>query len=318
MLAAGLVDIIFGEPKTGLHPIALWGRAMGWADLAVRRLVSSSAGLRISGGLVAVSFIAAAYLSTRWLIFYVSSRSAWGGFVAQGLIFWLTISIGELVIIAGRVNKLLREGRLEDSRSLLKSLVGRDTAGLQPAQVRAGAIESIAENLVDAGVAPIFYAVIGGAPLAFAYRIANTLDSMFGYRSPEYIDFGRVSARIDDVLSWVPARVAVLMISLAAYLAGLGFRKSWQGAAKQGMNHPSPNSGLPMAALASALDIRLGGENRYGGSPRTCGEFGSGLEPIDEATIVRAGSLIRVSMLASLLIGGTLALGIGGIRWLIG
>ena len=150
---------------------------------------------------------------------------------------------------------------LDAARRRLSYIVGRDTQTLDESEISRATIESVAESLVDGIVAPLFWAVIGGAPGALIYRTANTLDSMVGHRTPAYEKFGKLSARIDDLLNWVPARMCALMICL--------FRipGSWRKVGREAAAHASPNAGWPEAAMAYALGVRLGGTNYYDGEP---------------------------------------------------
>ncbi|MGB9804334.1 cobalamin biosynthesis protein CobD/CbiB, partial [Desulfofundulus sp.] len=134
-------------------------------------------------------------------------------------------------------------------------------------EVARASVETVAENIVDGFVSPLFYALIGGAPLAMAYRAVNTLDSMVGYRNDLYRDLGWAPARLDDVANYIPARWAGLLLVAAAWLSGRRAKEAWQAIKKDARSHPSPNSGIPEAAVAGALGIRLGGMNYYGGVP---------------------------------------------------
>jgi adenosylcobinamide-phosphate synthase len=144
-------------------------------------------------------------------------------------------------------------------------IVGRDITNYQATDIARATVETVAENLVDGVIAPLFFAAIGGAPLAMAYKMANTLDSMVGYKNEKYLSFGKAAARIDDALNYIPTRLAVPIISLATHiLSGKGSR-SLETAVKEGANHSSPNAGFPEAAFAGALSVKLNGPNFYNG-----------------------------------------------------
>jgi adenosylcobinamide-phosphate synthase len=150
---------------------------------------------------------------------------------------------------------------LDEARRLLPALVGRDPSGLDEKEVARAAVESVAENTVDAVVAPALWAVACGATGAFAYRAVNTLDAMVGHRSARYEQYGWASARLDDLAGWVPARLTAAMVAaVRPSVAG----EVWRTVRRDAPAHPSPNAGVAEAAFAAALGLRLGGENRYG------------------------------------------------------
>jgi adenosylcobinamide-phosphate synthase len=159
----------------------------------------------------------------------------------------------------------LEKADLPAARVAVGRMVGRDTAELDQEGVLRACLESVAESTCDGVVAPLFYASLGGAPLAMAYKAVSTLDSMVGHKDERYRQFGKASARLDDVLNWVPARLSVLLVSLAAWLLGLKPKKALVTGFHDGASNPSPNSGWPEAAFAGALEVQLGGPSRYQG-----------------------------------------------------
>jgi adenosylcobinamide-phosphate synthase len=188
-----------------------------------------------------------------------------------------TIALRELVASAKRVIASVEAGILTDARKHLSMIVGRDTEGLSDEGVLRATVETLAENLSDGVIAPVFYLVLGGLPLAIAYKAINTLDSMIGYKNEKYIRFGWAAAKLDDVANYIPARITGVLIIVSAYLLGVmssGRSKavsSFSGLdsftimLRDGRKHTSPNSGMPEAAVAGALGIRLGGPSTYGG-----------------------------------------------------
>jgi adenosylcobinamide-phosphate synthase len=183
---------------------------------------------------------------------------------------------------------LVRED-LDAARAALPSLVGRDPSGLDEKEIARAAVESVAENTVDAIVAPACWAVAAGAPGVLAHRAVDTLDSMVGYRSPRYRRFGWASARADDAMAFVPARVTAALVAAARPQVA---RTVWQTVRRDAAAHPSPNAGVAEAAFAAALGLRLGGENRYGDQLELRPPMGDGRPP--EATdIARAVDLSR-------------------------
>ena len=160
----------------------------------------------------------------------------------------------------------MKKGGLDGAKQKLSFIVGRDVDPLDSQGVIRGTVETVAENLVDGVVSPLFYAAIGGAPLAVTYKMINTLDSMIGYRNERYQEFGKCAARLDDAANFIPARLSLLIISLGSLITRGRFRKTLTIAMRDARKHLSPNAGFPEAAFAGALGMKLGGPNYYGGT----------------------------------------------------
>ncbi len=193
----------------------------------------------------------------------------------------------------------LREGRLAEARTFTGYIVGRDTTKLEEPELTRATVETVAENIVDAFTAPICFALLGGAPLAMLYRATNTLDSMVGYKNDKYADFGWASARWDDVLNYIPARLAGLLLVVWACCApGMSGKRAAKAVLRFAKLHPSPNSGIPESAAAGALGIELGGVNVYHGRASERARMGWPLRQRGRDDIVRTvGMLYGVSYL---------------------
>jgi adenosylcobinamide-phosphate synthase len=195
----------------------------------------------------------------------------WAGSVVPVYLAYTTISVKSLKEAALDVLSPLREEDLHGARKMLSMVVGRDTEGLPQPEVVRGTVETVAENTSDGVVAPLFYLAIGGAPLALAYKAINTMDSMAGYKSERYINFGMAAAKLDDVANYIPARLTGLMMAGATAVLSMLHPESysdtgaWRIYRRDNRNHPSPNSGHPEAAMAGALGVQLGGESSYAG-----------------------------------------------------
>jgi adenosylcobinamide-phosphate synthase len=216
---------------------------------------------------------------------------------------YLAVAGRELSAVARAVGDALAASDLARARELLPALVGRDVTSLDTGGVARAVVESVAENTVDAVVAPAWWAALAGAPGAFGYRAVNTLDSMVGHRNDRYDRYGWASARLDDAVAFVPARVTALLVAIVR--PGKA-RTVWQAVRRQAPAHPSPNAGVAEAAFAAALGVRLGGEIRYDGRVEQRPELGSGRPP-EAADIDRAVRLlrdVRVAMAAMLLATG--------------
>ncbi len=296
LLAAVATDMWWGEPQTRWHPVALFGGVIGAVAAWLSSRVERPLGRRFAGACLVAGFTLGVLLISAAAVHAAAAISVVAALVVQTFLIWLSVSVGELVKRGRCIDGLLSQGSDEEARRELGSLVGRDTAGLDSDGIRRATIESLAENLVDAGAAPLFYAVIGGGPLALAYRTINTMDSMFGHKTEEYIDFGWASARLDDLANWLPARLTVLLISLAAIMTGASGARSFRTALVHGRRHASPNSGWSMAATAGALDISLGGPRSYRGIVEDHGLLGDGGRVLGREVMRRAAGLVLVSM----------------------
>jgi adenosylcobinamide-phosphate synthase len=207
---------------------------------------------------------------------------------------WTVTGAASLASEAQGIRHALQAGDLELARAALPSLCGRDPQGLDEQELVRAVIESVAENTSDAVVAPLLWGAAGGLPGLLGYRAVNTLDAMVGYRSARYARFGRASARLDDVMNWVPARVTGLLAGALARVAGGRPAASWQAMRAYGPRHPSPNAGRCEAAFAGALGVTLGGTNTYEGLAEERQSLGDGRAP-EPADIGRAVRLCRAT-----------------------
>lgn len=289
-VAAGLAaDRLLGEPPASVHPVAVFGRAM---EAAERKLYSDrrSAGVVYAG----LGVIGAAAVGSM-----IGRRRRGASSVALAAATYTAVASRALIESASRVARALIDEDLEKARELLPALVGRDPSGLGTHEISRAVVESIAENTVDAVVAPAVWAAAGGAPLVLAYRAVNTLDAMVGHRSDRYIRFGWAAARADDVAGWVPARITALLVACVRPRAAAHVRRAVR---LQAPAHPSPNAGVAEAAFAAALGRTLGGVNVYGSRIEERPSLGDG-PPASVADIGRAAALSRdvTTLLAALL-----------------
>jgi adenosylcobinamide-phosphate synthase len=279
--AAGLLaDRLLGEPPAAVHPVRGFGAVMrgvescGWRDRRLAGAVHAAAGasLGAAAGAAVRSTAAATWLA-------VGGRSLWTA--------------------AAAVARAVEDGDLDGARAVLPSLVGRDPDGLDEKEVARAAVESVAENTVDAIVAPALWAAAAGAPGALAYRAVNTLDAMVGHRSPRYRRYGWASARLDDAANLVPARLTALLVAAVRPRAA---RHVLATVRRDAPGHPSPNAGVAEAAFAAALGVTLGGVNVYAGRVEERPRLGEGPPPgaADVDRAVRLSSDVAWALTAAL------------------
>jgi adenosylcobinamide-phosphate synthase len=187
----------------------------------------------------------------------------------------------------GVINSLLHDD-IEMARRKVHYIVGRDVDAMEEPELVRATVETIAENTTDGIIAPLFYFFIGGLPWAVLYRMANTLDSMVGYKNDKYFYFGKASARIDDALNLVPARLTGVLMIVAAAILHFDYKNAWKMMKRDAKKHPSPNGGFTEAAMAGALDIRLGGQNFYFGQPHFRAYMGDICERLCSRHIISA------------------------------
>ena len=287
--AVGLaLDRLLPEPPGAVHPVVLFGIVMTGLE---RRIHRDARGAGLLHALVGVALGLGAGAIVRSTALATSSAVA--GRALAGA--------------AGEVGQALEVEDVEWARRMLPSLVGRDPGGLGTADIARAVVESVAENTVDAVVAPAFWGAVAGAPGALGYRSVNTLDSMVGHRSPRYANYGWASARLDDTLAWLPARLTAALVALVRPRAA---KAVWVAVRRQAPAHPSPNAGVAEAAFAAALGVRLGGESRYGGRVEERPQLGSGRPP----GVEDIGAAVGLSNDVTAALAGGLAL-IGCAQW---
>jgi len=257
LLIGWVLDLLFGDPARLPHPIVWFGKAIAFFE----HRLNKGSHRKLKGALVAIGLIIFVYVST-WLLLWSISLSHYSlliSHLAEGVLIFFCLA-GTTLIREVREVFLALDRSLDEGRRQVARIVGRDTSELSAQEVRTAALETLAENLSDGVIAPLFWLAILGVPGMMAYKMVNTLDSMIGYKTERYKDFGCWAAHIDDVANYIPARLTALLMAVAA-LSLSTFRFSL----KYGRKHASPNSGYPEAALAGILNCRFGGPHYYFG-----------------------------------------------------
>ncbi len=278
LILAFFLDLLIGDPQWLPHPVRIMGKGISRAELFLRGRFTSPSGERWAGVLLVLSIIAPVYLITFSILIIIWTLPGTAGtIIGMAAVIYLiatTIAIRGLITAAQTVIRPVKEGDIEKARLNLGMIVGRDTQNLSREDILKATMESVAENLSDGFIAPLFYLLIGGLPLAMVYKAINTLDSMVGYNNDIYRHFGWAAARLDDIANYLPARITGVLIVCATFFVML-FRDTLRALAvtrrsfitmlRDGKKHLSPNSGIPEAAMAGAIGIRMGGPSAYGG-----------------------------------------------------
>ena len=278
--AAYVVDLFFGDPPGYPHPVKLIGRAISFFEKRLLQWAHTPWMQRFLGIILALTIVSGAGIFT-WAII---RTAGWVHPVFSSVIIiffaYTTLATRNLYDEARKVIKVLEQGDITLARKLMGFLVGRDTDRLDEKEICRALIETVSENTSDGVVAPLFYLIIGGPPLAMAYKALNTLDSMVGYRNDRYRYLGWASARGDDLANLIPSRLTALLFILSSFVLRKNWRGAWGATWRDGRKNSSPNSGYPEAAMAGALGVQLGGKNIYFGIPQEKPLIGEPKKPI--------------------------------------
>ena len=303
---AGILDQIFGDPRVAWHPICLIGDLISWTEKWTRPLFPRSKGGERAAGIyldIFVLLIATAVPFAIMLGLYRLQPLA--GVLAEGVLLYFTFAARSLERESMAVSHALEREGLDEGRKAVSMIVGRDTQKLTEAGVIKAAVETVAENTSDGVIAPIFYALIGGAPLAYFYKAVNTMDSMVGYKNERYRYYGTAAARLDDLVNLIPARLSAILM-LAAHALVKRSRK-WQGVQRQSLidvwriyrrdchAHASPNSAQTESVMAGALGVQLAGDASYFGVVHHKPTIGDDRRPVERADIARAVMLMKTT-----------------------
>ncbi|MDP3260655.1 MAG: adenosylcobinamide-phosphate synthase CbiB [Thermodesulfovibrionales bacterium] len=284
LMLAFLLDLVIGDPRRLPHPVRIMGSAISRTEIYLRKWKVGSKKWEVLEkfkGIFLVTTIVGMTFIVTWFVVHILLRMSLTShfmlLTSYLLLIYLTsttIAVRELINSARAVIEAVTNSNIESARERLSMIVGRDTHALTEKEILKATMESLAENLSDGVIAPVFYLVVGGLPLAMAYKAINTLDSMVGYKNDKYIHFGWAAARLDDIANYIPARITGWLIVASAFLVTLFKntrhsllvnRHSLRTMLRDGRKHLSPNSGMPEAAMAGALGIRMGGPSAYGG-----------------------------------------------------
>lgn len=291
LVLAFLADLCFGDPQYTFHPVRIMGKMIEQGEIFLRRTISYE---KLAGALLAFIFPSIVFLFVWFLLLWAEKIHYLLAQAINILGIYTAISIHDLKKEADKIFEDLDRKNLHKARKDLAGIVGRDTNYLDEKEIVRATVETVAESTVDGVIAPLFYAALGGAPLALAYKAVNTLDSMIGHLNERYRDFGFVAAKQDMLVNWIPARLSYVIIACAAFFTGRmkqAFFIGWKDGMKSG-----ENSSIPEATFAGALGIRLGGQNIYYGDKVVEKPFlGTFNRPFDNILILESVKLMLVA-----------------------
>ena len=301
MLGGFILDGIFGDPAWLVHPVVIMGKAITALEKFLRkRLPNTPEGERLGGRILAMALPVGTLLITGgicWLFYRISPIL---GFAIELLWCAQALAAKGLAQESTNVYRELVKGDLPASRRAVSRIVGRDTAELTSEGVTKAAVETVAENASDGVIAPLFYMMLGGAPLALVYKAINTMDSMVGYKNEKYLNFGRAAAKLDDAANYLPSRIAALLWIASAALTGNDAKSAWRIWRRDRRKHASPNSAQTESACAGALNVQLAGPATYFGKYCDKPTIGDAVRAIEPKDILRANTMMYVASVLGL------------------
>lgn len=292
LLSAYVLDLLLGDPQGFPHPVRFIGNLITYLEKKLLRLEKSHRYQFFMGILLTVTVVSITYFITFLIIGLAYSVHNYLGIFISIILGYTVLATKSLDTETRKVYKKLENATIEEARVALSYIVGRETKDLEEKEVVRATVETIGENISDGIIAPIFYFFLGGVPLAMAYKAINTLDSMVGYKNDKYLYFGRFSAKLDDVVNYIPARLTAIFIVAAAFVRKRDYKHSIQMIIRDRGNHNSPNAGYPESAVAGALKIQLGGINKYFGKEVYKPTIGNALVELDRKHIIETIDLM--------------------------
>ncbi len=288
-----ILDLIIGDPQNPYHPIRGVGNVAKLSENVFRKLLKKH--LKLAGAITWITVVLIIFFINFILIKLLGRISPYVAMAYEAIAIYFCLSTKALKVEGLKVIKYLKEDNIDKARHQLSYIVGRDTDKLDEEGITRAVVETIAENMSDGIIAPLFFAGIGGAPLIFAYKAVNTMDSMFGYKNDKYMEFGYFPAKLDDVFNYIPARISAYLIIISAFLLRLDYKNAFKIYNRDKSNHTSPNSAHPESAVAGALDIRLGGANYYFGKLVKKPEIGDGIKKITVDSVDMVNKILYLS-----------------------
>ena len=312
---AYVLDLIFGDPQNIIHPVQIIGKMIniGEKSLLEKKYKSDRKYKFFAGMILNITVISLTYGIT-YLIRRTSENSIILT-VAEIYLMYTVFSINSLAREGNRVYNILKEGNIERARKDLSYLVSRDTGTMDEKMIIRSTMETISENTVDGIVAPMLYMFLGGLPLSMTYKAINTFDSMVGYKNEKYMDFGKFSAKLDDVANFIPARITGILIVIASMILGYDYKNSLKIFIRDRKNHSSPNSGHAEAGVAGALGVQFGGRVSYFGKEVDKPVIGDKIKDFELEDIKKNIKIMYVVSFLSLVVFSIISLGICFLIW---
>lgn len=298
-----ILDLILGDPRYPFHPIRLIGILISKVEKGLRSIFPKTKRGELSLGIVLFLVVVTIGAGIPFLILYVCYHSStWLGLIVESIFCYQLLATKCLKEESMKVYYSLKKNDVEEARYNVSMIVGRDTKVLDEEGITKAAVETIAENASDGVIAPIFYMMLGGAVFGFLYKSINTLDSMVGYKNEKYLYVGRCSAKMDDVVNYLPSRLSALLMIIASYCIRLDGTQAYRIWRRDSRNHASPNSAQTEAACAGALNVQLAGDAFYFGKLYKKPFIGDKKRDIEQADIKRTNQLLYMTAVLMMLV----------------
>ena len=314
VFAGFIVDCIFGDPVYFFHPVRIMGVVIVRGEGLLRHLIQGKVTAFIFGAALSLLLVAGSFSLSFVLLSFLCRVHFALGFVVEIVFCYQILSAKALKDESLQIYRQLEAGDIRQARCFLSRIVGRDTQNLNEEEIAKATVETVAENLSDGVIAPLFYMFLGGAPLGFAYKAVNTLDSMIGYNNEKYVHFGKFAARLDDAANFVPSRISAILMICASLICRMDYKGAWRIFWRDRYQHKSPNSAQTEAVCAGALGVALSGDNYYGGVLVKKPVIGDATRKVTKEDIKAASKLMYATAWLALFTGMGLRV-LGAIFW---
>ena len=304
LISGYLADLILGDPVYAWHPVRLIGNLISFLEQKIRRRCSKGSRVQLAGGLLLVVIVCSISMLIPAIMLLVAYRiHVLFGIFLEAVLCYQFLATKSLCHESKKVYDALKSEGLEQGRKAVSRIVGRDTDQLDQEGVIKAAVETVAENTTDGIIAPIFYMIIGGAVLGAGYKAVNTMDSMIGYKNETYLYFGRIAAKLDDIMNYIPARLAAFtMIGATVFDKIYSTKEAARIYKRDRYHHASPNSAHTEAVMAGALGIKLAGDAFYFGKHYQKPTIGDELRPVEIEDIIRSNRLMVITSIMFLML----------------
>ncbi len=303
IIIALVIDYIFGDPYNYPHPVKYMGKLISFLDKNMRRFFKTPKMLKFAGFLTVIIIVSVSFFITYFVIYSLKKINPILGYIAEIIIMWNCIALRCLDTEVMKIYNSLKERNIEKARKQISYLVSRDTESLDEKGIVKATVETATENITDGIISPIFYMIIGGAPLGIAYKAINTIDSMIGYKNEKYIDFGFFGAKLDDVVNFIPARLTGVAMVIFAFITGKDYKNGYRIMIRDHNKSKSPNAGWRESVVVGVLGIELSGPTVYFGKVVNKDTIGDNVNDINYEHIKTTTDFMYGATLIVLFIG---------------